>query len=148
MKKFLSLVALFAVCTLALTGCVAAPTVNEDDVDRPTAVVTCGETELAATPEQDPAAEPTATPAEGEEAEPVDSNIYNPVKVGDALALTGTHASGIASVCYRVNGGDPVVVKEPSVALTVDASLEKLELYVTDGDGIVSQWATYFFTVE
>ena len=148
MKKFLSLLTLLAVCALALTGCVAATTVNEDDVDRPAVIVTCGETELIPTPEQDPTAEATATPAEGEEAEPVDPNIYNPVSAGDELTLTGAHTSGIVSVCYRVNGGDPVVTKQPSVALPVDADLEKLELYVTDGDGIVSQWATFYFTVE
>ena len=147
MKKFLSLLTLLTVCALALTGCVAAPTVNEDDVDRPAVTVTCGDAALTPTPEQD-STEATAAPADGEETEPVDPNVYNPVTLGDELTLTGTHASGITSVCYRVNGGDPVVTKQPSVALPVDADLEKLELYVTDGDGIVSQWAIYFFTVE
>ena len=56
MKKFLSLLTILAVCALALTGCVAATTVNEDDVDRPAVIVTCGETELIPTPEQDPTA--------------------------------------------------------------------------------------------
>lgn len=148
MKKYLSLLTLLAVCALALTGCVAATTVNEDDVDRPAVTVTCGETELIPTPEQDSAAEATATPAEGEAAEPVDPNIYNAVSAGEELTLTGAHASGIVSVCYRVNGGDPIVVKQPSVTLPVDSDLDKLELYVTDGDGIVSQWATFYFTVE
>lgn len=148
MKKYLSLLTLLAVCALALTGCVAATTVNEDDVDRPAVTVTCGEAELIPTPEQDPAAEATATPAEGEAAEPVDPNIYNAVSAGEELTLTGAHASGIVSVCYRVNGGDPIVVKQPSVTLPVDSDLDKLELYVTDGDGIVSQWATFYFTVE
>lgn len=148
MKKYLSLLTLLAVCALALTGCVSATTVNEDDVDRPAVTVTCGETELIPTPEQDSAAEATATPAEGEAAEPVDPNIYNAVSAGEELTLTGAHASGIVSVCYRVNGGDPIVVKQPSVTLPVDSDLDKLELYVTDGDGIVSQWATFYFTVE
>ena len=70
------------------------------------------------------------------------------MSAGEELTLTGAHASGIVSVCYRVNGGDPIVVKQPSVTLPVDSDLDKLELYVTDGDGIVSQWATYFFTIE
>ena len=107
-------------------------------MDRPAVIVTCGETELIPTPEQDPTAEATATPAEGEETEPVDPNIYNPVSAGDELTLTGAHTSGIVSVCYRVNGG----------ARPADAAREKVELYVTDADGIVAQWATYFFTIE
>ena len=147
MKKFLSLLTLLTVCALALTGCVAAPTVNEDDVDRPAATVTCGDTTLIPTPEQDPA-EATAAPTDGAETEPIDPNIYNPVALGDELTLTGSHASGITSVCYRVNGGDPIVTKQSSTTLIVDPDLEKLELYVTNGNGIVSHWATYFFTIE
>lgn len=146
MKKFISILMLMSLCALALTGCVAATTVDEDSIDRPSVVVTCGETELAATPEEE--AVEASTASDNTESEPVDNNIYNSVAADSAITLSGKHASGIASVCYRVNGGDPVVVKADSVEITAAADLEKLELYVMNGNGIASHWATYFFTVD
>lgn len=145
MKKIISILMLMTLCALALTGCVAATTVDEDSIDRPTVVVTCGDAELTATPAS--TIEATATPTDTED-EPVDNNIYNAVSADAELALSGKHSSGIASVCYRINGGDPVVVKSASAAVSASADLEKLEVYVMNGNGIASQWATYFFTVE
>lgn len=167
MKKLTALALLVLAGVLMLTGCVAAPSaVDESAIDRPTVVVTLGETTLeptvsadpeasaqpSATPEASAAAEASATPEASanpeESAEPVDLNFYNSIPAGSTLTLSGTHASGIASVCYRFDGGETTVVKESSVEVAVPDGAKKLELYVINGNGIASQWATYYLTVE
>ncbi len=135
MKKIIALIACFAL-VLSLTGCMGGAGSSTDDVARASVVVKNVETPLAVTPETTEA----AVDANGE---PVDNNVYNEVAVGDTLTITGTGT--IKAVTYRVNGGDIVVEKTAKAQLTVTEELEKLEAYVTDGNGIVSQWATYYF---
>ena len=121
-----------------------------DRRDRPTVVVTCGEDVLVATPEaeEDAAATPAPEDAEASPEPTADLNVYNPVPAGAVLTLSGTHSTGITSVCYRLDGGSPTTVQGESVELEVAPDVQKLELYVIAGSGLASQWATYYLTVE
>ena len=67
---------------------------------------------------------------------------------GATLTLSGTHSSGITSVCYRFDGGQTTTVQGESVEVEVPAGAQLLELYVLGGNGIASQWAAYYLTVE
>ena len=155
-KRVLSLILVALCAMLALTGCVPGNTaVDETALDRPT----------GRPPRRDDARTPTLEPpeteatsppaptesAEGDTAEETaapDLNVYNTVPAGATLTLTGEHASGIVSVCYRFDGAQPTVVKESSVDVAIPEDAKKLELYVIDGKGIASQWATYYLTIE
>ena len=151
MKKLTVLLALTLSAALLLTGCVSvASAPAEEDLDRPTVVVTCGEDVLVATPEaeEDAAATPAPGDAEGSPEPTADLNVYNPVPAGAVLTLSGTHSTGITSVCYRLDGGSPTTVQGESVELEVAPDVQKLELYVIAGSGLASQWATYYLTVE
>lgn len=160
-KRVLSLILVALCAMLALTGCVRSNTaVDETEIDRPAVVVKLGDEALTPTVEATET-EATATPvptesAEGDAAETAapeetaaaDLNVYNTVPAGATLTLTGEHASGIVSVCYRFDGAQPTVVKESSVDVAIPEDAKKLELYVIDGKGIASQWATYYLTIE
>ena len=154
MKKFAALLALALAGALLLTGCVAAaPALDESQIDRPTVVVTLNGEALEATVEPEETAEATAAPTAEATAEP-DENavpeyaVLNTVPAGATLTLSGTHSSGITSVCYRFDGGQTTTVQGESVEVEVPAGAQLLELYVLGGNGIASQWAAYYLTVE
>lgn len=154
MKKFAAILALALAGALLLTGCVAAaPALDESQIDRPTVVVTLNGEALEATVEPEETAEATAAPTAEATAEP-DENavpeyaVLNTVPAGATLTLSGTHSSGITSVCYRFDGGQTTTVQGESVEVEVPAGAQLLELYVLGGNGIASQWAAYYLTVE
>lgn len=154
MKKFAAILALALAGALLLTGCVAAaPALDESQIDRPTVVVTLNGEALEATVEPEETAEATAAPTAEATAEP-DENavpeyaVLNTVPAGATLTLSGTHSSGITSVCYRFDGGQTTTVQGESVEVEVPAGAQLLELYVIGGNGIASQWAAYYLTVE
>ncbi len=154
MKKFAAILALALAGALLLTGCVAAaPALDESQIDRPTVVVTLNGEALEATVEPEETAEASAAPTAEATAEP-DENavpeyaVLNTVPAGATLTLSGTHSSGITSVCYRFDGGQTTTVQGESVEVEVPAGAQLLELYVIGGNGIASQWAAYYLTVE
>ena len=154
MKKLAAILALALAGALLLTGCVAAaPALDESQIDRPTVVVTLNGAALEATVEPEETAEATAAPTAEATAEP-DENavpeyaVLNTVPAGATLTLSGTHSSGITSVCYRFDGGQTTTVQGESVEVEVPAGAQLLELYVLGGNGIASQWAAYYLTVE
>lgn len=154
MKKLAAILALALAGALLLTGCVAAaPALDESQIDRPTVVVTLNGEALEATVEPEEAAEASAAPTAEATAEP-DENavpeyaVLNTVPAGATLTLSGTHSSGITSVCYRFDGGQTTTVQGESVEVEVPAGAQLLELYVIGGNGIASQWAAYYLTVE
>lgn len=154
MKKLAAILALALAGALLLTGCVAAaPALDESQIDRPTVVVTLNGEALEATVEPEETAEATAAPTAEATAEP-DENavpeyaVLNTVPAGATLTLSGTHSSGITSVCYRFDGGQTTTVQGESVEVEVPAGAQLLELYVLGGNGIASQWAAYYLTVE
>ncbi len=153
MKKRIALFALALIGAVLLTGCVGVPTVDESTIDRPQATVMMGDQALEPTLPVDPSASPapTATPdpsASPAQEEPVDLNVYNPVPQGAVLTLSGTHSSGIKSICYRFDGGQTTVVQQASAEVALPDGAQKLELYVIGGNEIASQWATYYFKAE
>lgn len=154
MKKLAAILALALAGALLLTGCVAAaPALDESQIDRPTVVVTLNGEALEATVEPEETAEASAAPTAEATAEP-DENavpeyaVLNTVPAGATLTLSGTHSSGITSVCYRFDGGQTTTVQGESVEVEVPAGAQLLELYVIGGNGIASQWAAYYLTVE
>ena len=154
MKKFAAILALALAGALLLTGCVAAaPALDESQIDRPTVVVTLNGEALEATVEPEETAEATAAPTAEATAEP-DENavpeyaVLNTVPAGATRTLSGTHSSGITSVCYRFDGGQTTTVQGESVEVEVPAGAQLLELYVLGGNGIASQWAAYYLTAE
>lgn len=154
MKKLAAILALALAGALLLTGCVAAaPALDESQIDRPTVVVTLNGEALEATVEPEETAEATAAPTAEATAEP-DENavpeyaVLNTVPAGATLTLSGTHSSGITSVCYRFDGGQTTTVQGESVEVEVPAGAQLLELYVLGGNGIASQWAAYYLTAE
>lgn len=154
MKKLAAILALALAGALLLTGCVAAaPALDESQIDRPTVVVTLDGEALEATVEPEETAEASAAPTAEATAEP-DENavpeyaVLNTVPAGATLTLSGTHSSGITSVCYRFDGGQTTTVQGESVEVEVPAGAQLLELYVIGGNGIASQWAAYYLTVE
>lgn len=154
MKKFAAILALALAGALLLTGCVAAaPALDESQIDRPTVVVTLNGEALEATVEPEETAEATAAPTAEATAEPDEDAVpeyavLNTVPAGATLTLSGTHSSGITSVCYRFDGGQTTTVQGESVEVEVPAGAQLLELYVLGGNGIASQWAAYYLTVE
>ena len=92
-----------------------------------------------------PTAEATAEPDENAVPEYA---VLNTVPAGATLTLSGTHSSGITSVCYRFDGGQTTTVQGESVEVEVPAGAQLLELYVIGGNGIASQWAAYYLTAE
>lgn len=154
MKKFAAILALALAGALLLTGCVAAaPALDESQIDRPTVVVTLNGEALEATVEPEETAEATAAPTAEATAEPDENAIpeyavLNTVPAGATLTLSGTHSSGITSVCYRFDGGQTTTVQGESVEVEVPAGAQLLELYVIGGNGIASQWAAYYLTAE
>ena len=154
MKKLAAILALALAGALLLTGCVAAaPALDESQIDRPTVVVTLNGEALEATVEPEETAEASAAPTAEATAEP-DENavpeyaVFNTVPAGATLTLSGTHSSGITSVCYRFDGGQTTTVQGESVEVEVPAGEQLLELYVLGGNGIASQWAAYYLTAE
>ncbi len=154
MKKLAAILALALAGALLLTGCVAAaPALDESQIDRPTVVVTLNGEALEATVEPEETAEASAAPTAEATAEP-DENavpeyaVLNTVPAGATLTLSGTHSSGITSVCYRFDGGQTTTVQGESVEVEVPAGAQLLELYVIGGNGIASQWAAYYLTAE
>lgn len=154
MKKLAAILALALAGALLLTGCVAAaPALDESQIDRPTVVVTLNGKALEATVEPEETAEASAAPTAEATAEP-DENavpeyaVLNTVPAGATLTLSGTHSSGITSVCYRFDGGQTTTVQGESVEVEVPAGAQLLELYVIGGNGIASQWAAYYLTAE
>lgn len=154
MKKLAAILALALAGALLLTGCVAAaPALDESQIDRPTVVVTLNGEALEATVEPEETAEASAAPTAETTAEP-DENavpeyaVLNTVPAGATLTLSGTHSSGITSVCYRFDGGQTTTVQGESVEVEVPAGAQLLELYVIGGNGIASQWAAYYLTAE
>lgn len=154
MKKLAAILALALAGALLLTGCVAAaPALDESQIDRPTVVVTLNGEALEATVEPEETVEASAAPTAEATAEP-DENavpeyaVLNTVPAGATLTLSGTHSSGITSVCYRFDGGQTTTVQGESVEVEVPAGAQLLELYVIGGNGIASQWAAYYLTVE
>lgn len=146
MKKFAAILALALAGALLLTGCVAAaPALDESQIDRPTVVVTLNGEALEATVEPEETAEATAEPDENAVPEYA---VLNTVPAGATLTLSGTHSSGITSVCYRFDGGQTTTVQGESVEVEVPAGAQLLELYVIGGNGIASQWAAYYLTAE
>lgn len=146
MKKLAAILALALAGALLLTGCVAAaPALDESQIDRPTVVVTLNGEALEATVEPEETAEATAEP--DEDAVP-EYAVLNTVPAGATLTLSGTHSSGITSVCYRFDGGQTTTVQGESVEVEVPAGAQLLELYVIGGNGIASQWAAYYLTAE
>ena len=154
MKKLAAILALALAGALLLTGCVAAaPALDESQIDRPTVVVTLNGEALEATVEPEETAEASAAPTAEATAEPDEDAIpeyavLNTVPAGATLTLSGTHSSGITSVCYRFDGGQTTTVQGESVEVEVPAGAQLLELYVLGGNGIASQWAAYYLTVE
>lgn len=154
MKKLAAILALALAGALLLTGCVAAaPALDESQIDRPTVVVTLNGEALEATVEPEETAEATAAPTAEATAEPDENAIpeyavLNTVPAGATLTLSGTHSSGITSVCYRFDGGQTTTVQGESVEVEVPAGAQLLELYVIGGNGIASQWAAYYLTAE
>lgn len=154
MKKFAAILALALAGALLLTGCVAAaPALDESQIDRPTVVVTLNGKALEATVEPEETAEATAAPTAEATAEPDEDAVpeyavLNTVPAGAALTLSGTHSSGITSVCYRFDDGQTTTVQGESVEVEVPAGAQLLELYVLGGNGIASQWAAYYLTAE
>ena len=154
MKKFAAILALALAGALLLTGCVAAaPALDESQIDRPTVVVTLNGEALEATVEPEETAEASAAPTAEATAEPDENAIpeyavLNTVPAGATLTLSGTHSSGITSVCYRFDGGQTTTVQGESVEVEVPAGAQLLELYVLGGNGIASQWAAYYLTAE
>ncbi len=154
MKKLAAILALALAGALLLTGCVAAaPALDESQIDRPTVVVTLNGEALEATVEPEETAEASAAPTAEATAEPDENAIpeyavLNTVPAGATLTLSGTHSSGITSVCYRFDGGQTTTVQGESVEVEVPAGAQLLELYVLGGNGIASQWAAYYLTVE
>lgn len=154
MKKFAAILALALAGALLLTGCVAAaPALDESQIDRPTVVVTLNGEALEATVEPEETAEASAAPTAEATAEPDENAIpeyavLNTVPAGATLTLSGTHSSGITSVCYRFDGGQTTTVQGESVEVEVPAGAQLLELYVIGGNGIASQWAAYYLTAE
>lgn len=154
MKKFAAILALALAGALLLTGCVAAaPALDESQIDRPTVVVTLNGKALEATVEPEETAEATAAPTAEATAEPDEDAVpeyavLNTVPAGATLTLSGTHSSGITSVCYRFDGGQTTTVQGESVEVEVPAGAQLLELYVLGGNGIASQWAAYYLTAE
>lgn len=154
MKKLAAILALALAGALLLTGCVAAaPALDESQIDRPTVVVTLNGEALEATVEPEETAEASAAPTAEATAEPDENAIpeyavLNTVPAGATLTLSGTHSSGITSVCYRFDGGQTTTVQGESVEVEVPAGAQLLELYVIGGNGIASQWAAYYLTVE
>lgn len=154
MKKFAAILALALAGALLLTGCVAAaPALDESQIDRPTVVVTLDGEALEATVEPEETAEATAAPTAEATAEPDEDAVpeyavLNTVPAGATLTLSGTHSSGITSVCYRFDGGQTTTVQGESVEVEVPAGAQLLELYVLGGNGIASQWAAYYLTAE
>ena len=154
MKKFAAILALALAGALLLTGCVAAaPALDESQIDRPTVVVTLNGEALEATVEPEETAEASAAPTAEATAEPDEDAVpeyavLNTVPAGATLTLSGTHSSGITSVCYRFDGGQTTTVQGESVEVEVPAGAQLLELYVIGGNGIASQWAAYYLTVE
>lgn len=154
MKKLAAILALALAGALLLTGCVAAaPALDESQIDRPTVVVTLNGEALEATVEPEETAEASAAPTAEATAEP-DENavpeyaVLNTVPAGATLTLSGTHSSGITSICYRFDGGQTTTVQGESVEVEVPAGAQLLELYVIGGNGIASQWAAYYLTAE
>ena len=154
MKKLAAILALALAGALLLTGCVAAaPALDESQIDRPTVVVTLNGEALEATVEPEETAEASAAPTAEATAEP-DENavpeyaVLNTVPAGATLTLSGTHSSGITSVCYRFDGGQTTTVQGESVEVEGPAGAQLLELYVLGGNGIASQWAAYYLTAE
>lgn len=146
MKKLAAILALALAGALLLTGCVAAaPALDESQIDRPTVVVTLNGEALEATVEPEETAEATAEPDENAIPEYA---VLNTVPAGATLTLSGTHSSGITSVCYRFDGGQTTTVQGESVEVEVPAGAQLLELYVIGGNGIASQWAAYYLTAE
>ncbi len=154
MKKLAAILALALAGALLLTGCVAAaPALDESQIDRPTVVVTLNGEALEATVEPEETAEATAAPTAEATAEPDEDAVpeyavLNTVPAGATLTLSGTHSSGITSVCYRFDGGQTTTVQGESVEVEVPAGAQLLELYVLGGNGIASQWAAYYLTAE
>lgn len=154
MKKLAAILALALAGALLLTGCVAAaPALDESQIDRPTVVVTLNGEALEATVEPEETAEASAAPTAEATAEPDENAIpeyavLNTVPAGATLTLSGTHSSGITSVCYRFDGGQTTTVQGESVEVEVPAGAQLLELYVLGGNGIASQWAAYYLTAE
>lgn len=154
MKKLAAILALALAGALLLTGCVAAaPALDESQIDRPTVVVTLNGEALEATVEPEETAEASAAPTAEATAEPDENAIpeyavLNTVPAGATLTLSGTHSSGITSVCYRFDGGQTTTVQGESVEVEVPAGAQLLELYVIGGNGIASQWAAYSLTAE
>ena len=154
MKKLAAILALALAGALLLTGCVAAaPALDESQIDRPTVVVTLNGEALEATVEPEETAEASAAPTAEATAEPDEDAVpeyavLNTVPAGATLTLSGTHSSGITSVCYRFDGGQTTTVQGESVAVEVPAGAQLLELYVIGGNGIASQWAAYYLTAE
>lgn len=150
MKKLAAILALALAGALLLTGCVAAaPALDESQIDRPTVVVTLNGEALEATVEPEETAEATAeATAEPDENAVPEYAVLNTVPAGATLTLSGTHSSGITSVCYRFDGGQTTTVQGESVEVEVPAGAQLLELYVIGGNGIASQWAAYYLTAE
>ncbi len=154
MKKLAAILALALAGALLLTGCVAAaPALDESQIDRPTVVVTLNGEALEATVEPEETAEASAAPTAEATAEPDEDAVpeyavLNTVPAGATLTLSGTHSSGITSVCYRFDGGQTTTVQGESVEVEVPAGAQLLELYVLGGNGIASQWAAYYLTAE
>ena len=150
MKKLAAILALALAGALLLTGCVAAaPALDESQIDRPTVVVTLNGEALEATVEPEETAEASAAPtAEPAETAIPEYAVLNTVPAGATLTLSGTHSSGITSVCYRFDGGQTTTVQGESVEVEVPAGAQLLELYVIGGNGIASQWAAYYLTAE
>lgn len=150
MKKLAAILALALAGALLLTGCVAAaPALDESQIDRPTVVVTLNGEALEATVEPEETAEATAeATAEPDENAVPEYAVFNTVPAGATLTLSGTHSSGITSVCYRFDGGQTTTVQGESVEVEVPAGAQLLELYVIGGNGIASQWAAYYLTAE
>ena len=154
MKNPAAILALALAGALLLTGCVAAaPALDESQIDRPTVVVTLNGEALEATVEPEETAEASAAPTAEATAEPDEDAVpeyavLNTVPAGATLTLSGTHSSGITSVCYRFDGGQTTTVQGESVEVEVPAGAQLLELYVIGGNGIASQWAAYYLTAE
>ncbi len=145
MKKILAILLILCLI-LSLTGCVAtrnAATLNEDEVDRPSVVVTSGETELSATVET----------TDAETGADTTEIINNPVEAGATITLSGKHSSGIKAITYRFVLGEGETAEKTAVSVNdgdkldveIPANASSIEVYVTNGNGIVSKWATYYF---
>lgn len=157
-KKLSALMALVMATLVLLTGCVAgSPNVDEANIERPAVVVTAGDITLDPTVAVEETAEPspTVSPEATDDAAPSETpqeeeepKMLNPLPAGATLTLSGTHSGGITSICYRFDGGETTTIKESSTDVTVPDAAQKLELYVIGGNGIASQWATYYLTNE